>query len=173
VGHFPDIGRKRPSTIGEPADVGAARNMYPSSTLYRARTEGESRSLASRLGHVCTCSLTSECSYALCRHCCSALAWCRGSPGWPTPCVRPATWKWINGEFVAGAQCGRATTTLMDSQRVKTPMRVSWTSHACSLLLTLKYQLTDTEFRASDSIFGKDACGLSSIVTMKNAENRS
>jgi DNA invertase Pin-like site-specific DNA recombinase len=33
-------------------------------------------------------------------------------------------------EIVAGAKFGRATTTLRESQRVKTPMRVSWTSHS-------------------------------------------
>jgi SRSO17 transposase len=32
--------------------------------------------------------------------------------------------------LVAGAKFGRATTTLVESQRVKTPMKVSWTSHA-------------------------------------------
>ena len=32
--------------------------------------------------------------------------------------------------LVAGAKFGRATTTLVESQRVKTPMIVSWTSHS-------------------------------------------
>ena len=32
--------------------------------------------------------------------------------------------------LVAGAKFGRATTTLVASQRVKTSMRVSWTSHS-------------------------------------------
>jgi hypothetical protein len=32
--------------------------------------------------------------------------------------------------LVAGAKCGPATTTLVASQRVRTPMRVSWTSHS-------------------------------------------
>jgi hypothetical protein len=32
------------------------------------------------------------------------------------------------GEVVAGAKCGRATTTLVERQRVKTPMIVSGTS---------------------------------------------
>jgi uncharacterized protein YeaO (DUF488 family) len=32
--------------------------------------------------------------------------------------------------LVAGAKFGRATTTLVESQRVTTPMRVSWTSHS-------------------------------------------
>jgi integrase/recombinase XerD len=46
--------------------------------------------------------------------------------------------------LVAGAKFGRATTTLVESQRVKTPMMVSWISHACSLLQTLRHQFTDT-----------------------------
>jgi hypothetical protein len=33
-------------------------------------------------------------------------------------------------QLVAGAKFGRATTTLVKSQRVKTSMIVSWTSHA-------------------------------------------
>jgi hypothetical protein len=32
--------------------------------------------------------------------------------------------------IVAGAKCRRATTPLMESQRVKTSMIVSWTSHS-------------------------------------------
>ena len=32
--------------------------------------------------------------------------------------------------LVAGAKFGRATTTLVESQSVKTSMRVSWTSHS-------------------------------------------
>jgi len=32
------------------------------------------------------------------------------------------------GKIVAGAKFGRATTTFVESQRGKTPMRVSWTS---------------------------------------------
>ncbi len=34
------------------------------------------------------------------------------------------------GEVVAGAKCGRATTTLVESQRGKTPMIVSWISQS-------------------------------------------
>jgi len=32
--------------------------------------------------------------------------------------------------IVAGAKFGRATTTLVESQRVRTPMIVSWASHS-------------------------------------------
>src|SRR5262245_58560548 len=32
LGHAPDLGRKRPYKIGEPADVATAQNMYPSIT---------------------------------------------------------------------------------------------------------------------------------------------
>src|SRR5262249_34632685 len=49
-----------------------------------------------------------------------------------------------SGKLVAGAKFGRATTTVVESQRVKTPLRVSWTLHSRALLVTLRPQCTDT-----------------------------
>ena len=43
------IGRKRPYTIGEHTDVGAAQSMYLSITLSPCENRGESMGLASRL----------------------------------------------------------------------------------------------------------------------------
>ena len=40
VGGASDIGRKRPDTIGAPADVDTAQSMYPSLTPHHATTEG-------------------------------------------------------------------------------------------------------------------------------------
>jgi hypothetical protein len=40
LGWSPDIGRKRPYTIGDPADVETAQSMYPSITPHHAKTEG-------------------------------------------------------------------------------------------------------------------------------------
>src|SRR5262245_12442231 len=50
----------------------------------------------------------------------------------------------IKDYLVAGVKFGRATATFVGSQRVETTMRVSWTSHSRSLLLTLRHQFTDT-----------------------------
>src|SRR5262249_38887793 len=44
---------------------------------------------------------------------------------------------------------------------------VSWTSHACSLLLTLRRPFTDTEFRASDYLGGHRVGNIISIVNNK------
>jgi len=52
VGRSPGSGRKRPSTIGAAADVVTARSMYPFITPHCAHTEGGSRGLADRLGHL-------------------------------------------------------------------------------------------------------------------------
>jgi hypothetical protein len=53
VGGSPDLGRKRPYTIGAPADVTTAQSMYPSLTpASHVKTGRESMGLAGRLGHV-------------------------------------------------------------------------------------------------------------------------
>ena len=46
----PDIGRKRPSNIGGPADVEAAWNMYPCPAPLMREPRGESMGLADRRG---------------------------------------------------------------------------------------------------------------------------
>jgi hypothetical protein len=51
-GSPPDIGRKRPYTIGDLADVETARRMYPYITPHHAKTKGESMGFAYCLGHV-------------------------------------------------------------------------------------------------------------------------
>ena len=52
AGQSPDIGRKRPYTIGDLADVETARRMYPYITPHHAKTKGESMGFAYCLGHV-------------------------------------------------------------------------------------------------------------------------
>jgi len=54
--------------------------------------------------------------------------------------------------MVAGAQFGRATITLGESQRIATTMRVLWTSPHRLLLTPLRHQCTETSLRASDSL---------------------
>ena len=68
-GSPPDIGRKRPYTIGDLADVETARRMYPYITPHHAQTKGESMDFAYRLGHVCPFSITLPSSHASCLQC--------------------------------------------------------------------------------------------------------
>jgi hypothetical protein len=68
-GSPPDIGRKRPYTIGDPADVETARRMYPYIIPHHAKTKGESMGFAYRLGHMSPFSITSESSHASCLQC--------------------------------------------------------------------------------------------------------
>src|SRR6266436_5045514 len=51
--------------------------------------------------------------------------WCWDDTHMQEPLLREA----FSSYLVAGAKFWRATTTLVESQRVTTPMRVSWTSH--------------------------------------------
>jgi len=69
VGSAPGIGRKRPYTIGDPADVEAAQRMYPFITPHHAKTGEEdhgphlpSRPLVTLQYHVgvLACSLSPE-----------------------------------------------------------------------------------------------------------------
>ena len=48
----------------------------------------------------------------------------------PSFSKKGAIWRAWPGNIVAGAKCGRATTTLVESQRVRTPTTVPWTSHS-------------------------------------------
>jgi hypothetical protein len=69
VGSSPDLGRKRPYTIGGPADVATAQSLYPSITPPMRQPGREIMGLADRLGHVCPLSITSESSQAACLQC--------------------------------------------------------------------------------------------------------
>jgi len=54
LGSSPEIGRKHPYTIGDPADVATAQSMYPSIAPPMRKPRRESIGLADRLGHQVT-----------------------------------------------------------------------------------------------------------------------
>ena len=85
LGNAPDIGRKRPDKIGEPADVETAQKMYPYITPHHAKTEGgdhgprlPSRPRVTPQHHVGVLAR----SLPPVLKCCGVI---QTQPGWPTP----------------------------------------------------------------------------------------